>query len=618
MANDYIDNYKKKFYNHKIRGIYLTAGALNIAIFFVAFFATRAGGRGMSDLSYFILFGLMSSILLCAIAYANHVRLKKITDDIIGKRVPKINEEFWVGWINKSTVALVLWEVFHFILLYLLFDSNAPGAVIFLMFASMVGTLVIKLHFNYKVKEIRQHYVSFGLNKNEYTISWNKEMTLELVSAFVLEMLMIVCLIIEVAYWGELSELTAIVFVMFTIVLIVTLIVRLREKVSLRDEDELKDWMEKHKESEKKTATQATKQAPQATKQATQAEQQKEMFIAEEMAYEDCESFSALAKSFGEYAQQCGLRIDEGDCRNVISAMATSRAIWLRSEDEEFAAQVAKALSKYFTGKTWELYLQPGATTMKDTVQSHVQNGDGTITTLFEFLYKAKAATNSLNVLTIRDAEVENFETVFETFIEAFRAPEGENRLKIDYNGRYASYSCVQNSKIVLPVNLWYIFVGRAGNGIDKSKCEYATEIKLRYPGETDTDVTETKKPAFLSFARYNELLNDALNLYFLPLETWKKFDKIEEYLQEQIPFEITNPLARQMEKYSSIQLSFGEGQNVIIDAIIESRLIPLLEGYTKENVNQEGSTFAELLDGLFGMDNLPLTHKALLEKNLG
>lgn len=611
MAKNYINNYKRRFYNHKLRGIYSTAIALDLAIFFVVLFTMNTGDWEMTDFGYFMLFGLLAGVLFGAIVYADRVRLKRITDDVVGKRIPGLNEEFWVSCINKSTVALVLWEILFFTLLYQLSNSGAPEVVIFVMFVLMIAGLVEKLRFNRKVKEIRQRHLSFGLGKKEYPIAWKREMFMEVFSAVVLEVLMIVCLIIEGSKWGELEESTVIPFLVMTAVLVITLTVRLRNKVNLRDEDGLQEWIEKHKQPEKKAVSAQTKQAEQSVEQTA-------AFSVEEVAYEYCESFSALARSFGAYAEECGLHIDEGDCRNIVSAMAASRAIWLHSENEEFTARVAKVLGKYFTGKAWELHLRSGATTVQEMVQSPVQNGRGVATTLFECLYKAKRATNSVNVLTIYNAEVENFEELFKPFIKAFRAPEGENRLKIDYNGGYARYEGVKNSKIVLPSNLWYIFVGSANKRLNKTECEYATAVKLRYPGEMYEDIVDEEKLTFLSFARYNELLNESLASHFLPLEIWKKFDRIEEYLQEQIPFEITNPLARQMEQYSSVQLACGQEQDAVIDTIIESRLFPLLEGYTKENVNQEGSTFAELLDGLFGMDNLPLTHKALLDKNLG
>lgn len=615
MAKSYINNYKRQFYNHKIRGIYATGIALNFAIFFVVFFTMNTGDWVITDVGYFMLFGLMASVLLGSIVYANRVRLKRITDDIVGKRIPGLNGEFWVSCINQSTVALVLWEVSLFILLYQLSKSGAPGVVIFVMVMLLIGVLVAKLYFNHKVKDLRERHLSCGFGNKEYPISWGREIIMEFFSAGVLEVLMIVCLIIESMDRGELQEATITVFLILTVILIITLIVRLHTKVTLRDEDSLQIWKEMQEQAENKKATAQTETQ---NKQAEQVVKKTEPFVVEKVAYEYCESFLTLSKSFGKYAAQCGVRIDEGDCCKIISAMAASRAVWLRSENEEFTARVAKALSTYFTGKAWELRLSSGATTVQEMVQSQVQNGEGTATTLFECLYRAKRATNSVNVLTVHNAEMKNFEEVFEPFIRAFRAPEGENYLRIDYNGRYANYADVHDSKIALPANLWCIFVGGVGNRIDKIKCEYATEVKLRYPGEMGTNAAEMKKLTFLSFARYNELLNEALVSHFLPLEVWKKFDRIEEYLQEKIPFEITNPLARQMEQYSSVQLSCGEEQNDIIDTIIESRLFPLLDNYTKENVNQEGNTFAELLDGLFGMDNLPLTHKALLDRNWG
>ena len=87
--------------------------------------------------------------------------------------------------------------------------------------------------------------------------------------------------------------------------------------------------------------------------------------------------------------------------------------------------------------------------------------------------------------------------------------------------------------------------------------------------------------------------------------------------MQGQIEFEISNPLARQIEQYTSVLLTCGNDTEAIVDEVIFSRILPMLDGYEKSQIDQEGNSFAELLDGLFGMDNLPLTHKALSDRNL-
>ena len=216
----------------------------------------------------------------------------------------------------------------------------------------------------------------------------------------------------------------------------------------------------------------------------------------------------------------------------------------------------------------------------------------------------------------IEGAETENYDTVFRPFIKNFRAPEGENRIRIEEGSAFGYEAAIVDSHITIPANLWCLFVGKADGRISKEIGQYASEVRLKAV-ESETPLVFAERASILSYARYNELLNESLAANFLSLDIWKKFDRLEEYLQGQIEFEISNPLARQIEQYTSVLLTCGKDTEAIVDEVIFSRILPMLDGYEKSQIDQEGNSFAELLDGLFGMDNLPLTHKALSDRNL-
>ena len=53
------------------------------------------------------------------------------------------------------------------------------------------------------------------------------------------------------------------------------------------------------------------------------------------------------------------------------------------------------------------------------------------------------------------------------------------------------------------------------------------------------------------------------------------------------------------------------------LDLALSLKIMPQLKGYTAEQLNTNGETLAECIDGLFGMENLPIVHKMLTDYRL-
>ena len=86
----------------------------------------------------------------------------------------------------------------------------------------------------------------------------------------------------------------------------------------------------------------------------------------------------------------------------------------------------------------------------------------------------------------------------------------------------------------------------------------------------------------------------------------------VEDYLFGAIGFKIDNILARQIERLTTMHVACGGTHAQAMDIAIAHKVLPLLAEYKKEQIDQEGTTLKELLDGLFGAENIPECHKTL------
>lgn len=331
--------------------------------------------------------------------------------------------------------------------------------------------------------------------------------------------------------------------------------------------------------------------------------------------YGEYASFRALCEAFAAYAASYGVELDERTASRIFSAMAAARAVWLRSDSPVYAKAVALVLKKFFGGGNRILKISSDVRTPKSLVCIQ-ENGAHSETILAEELYAARFLKDSITVLAFEDAETCAFDSAFEKFIEYFRAPMSKNSLQMDYYGSLRGYRYIDEKMMDISSTTWCVFVTADEKKPLPKGCEaYSVEIYLKGKEKMEGVRGQTAKP--IAYSRFRELSDEALVAHALPLDAWKKLDRLEEFLQEKVAFAIGNPIARQLEKYVAVYMASGATQMETVDSVLAVKLLPMLRGNKKETFSGDGVTLAEFIDRLFGMENLPETHKAMTDLQL-
>ena len=626
MEQNYTTHYKRKFYSRKIAGIFVHAWLIAISAFMFAGFISSEISYNGSNENFFLfnVFAFLTAVYLVALAWINGVRIARLRDDVIGNRYPedRTREDFWSGLFTKSLVALIILEVIFFIFLWVFIKSGAPWMLYASILVCMAGTLLIKLRYNAKVRDIRGEATYLAKSGREYAIHAKREKKF-VVWFTLLWCFFLFCLIIYFAADGyDVGDGPIIVPIFAIIGGLIALIPEIQSINGARDDEELQEWIarqdKEQKEAEEKKN--AALQEDEETDTQTQSENGGKNLFDE--AYSDVgqpqymhmHSIEALCEDFVDFTKDEGASVDIATAKEIFAAMFASRAVWLRSDNSAYAYRVAELIRKYFVGEEGVVPVKLSAFNNQSLFYSDSEEKN--FIPLTKQLYTAQRLTNSVNVVVFKNAEQAEFSKIFEAFIKAFRAPEDDNKVSVEGVGGY-SYQNGAYSQLSIPANLWCIFVGGVKSRLTASAKEYSSEVFLRHAGEVYTPSFTPVKNSFLSFARFGELLSEAMQKHFLSLDIWKKLDRLEEYLQGQIHFRISNPTARQIEQYSSVLLACGVSEQEVVDKVIETRIVPMLAGYKKEQINAEGNTLTETLDSLFGMDNLPRTQKALTDRGL-
>lgn len=602
--------YKDKFYNRKIASIVFSTLVLETFWVFAAAFLWYWIDSDIlySDPGYFIIFGPMGAWIVFTLIRANRLCAQRAQDELATQALSK---NFMKIRLRNSLIVGAVLEVLLIALFIFLSDVGAPDPVKIVFILTMLGVVFAQIAYNSKIKNLRDRRTA-GESFAENAIYWSDELRNTVVSS-VIQILF--GGLVTVFLWVEAKEEEcAIATLVVTAVTLVVMICKILSLRKLADEEAAERWRRK-KEEDKAAAAAAERKAAEEKAQAAQkeAERKTAQRLGPAPQYTDCHSISALCEEFVRYASENEVPVSVENAKEIFAAMAASRAVWLRHENLGYAKQVAALLQRFFTDFDGAVFVDAAANAPAALFQSGNWE-DGRIAALLEKqLYLAKERTDSVNVFLFDVAEYKSFNDVFVSFIEGFRAPEGENTIRMNYSYAYADKGGAETS---LPANIWCVFTARVSDELPAGASEYASAVRLVYTDKEFSHRAPKKKERVLSYSRFNELVSEAAQESFLSLEVWKKFDRIEEYLQEKTAFAITNPLARRLEGYSSVLLACGTPVTEVVDRMLANRLLPLLSGCEKEDLDREGNTFFALLDGLFGMDNIPLSQKLLSDRN--
>lgn len=601
--------YKQKFYKRKIASIVFSTLVLETFWLFAAAFLWNLllidNDTIYSDFGYFIIFGGMGAWIVFTLFRINRLCEQRARDELITEarstdfKKPRLRNSFIVGAVLEA----VLIALFFFLVDV---GMPAPAQVAFIL--TMLGIVFVQIAYNRKIKKLRDQFLA-GKSFAESVIYWPEELRNTVISSII----QIIFGVVDTVFLFNNYTMEGIGFITLSVTAL-TLIVMILKLVSLRslaDEEAAERW--RRKEEEKKAAAEAERKNAEEKAKAAQkdAETKATQRLAPAPQYADCASIAALCEEFVRYAVENEVPVSIENAREIFAAMAASRAVWLQHENRGYAKQVAALLQRFFTDFDGAVFVDATMNVPSALFQSGNWE-DGRIAALLEKqLYRAKERTDSVNVFVFDVTEYKSFNAVFAPFIEAFRAPEGENTIRIS-----DMYADKGGSELSLPANIWCIFTARVADDLPADASEYASAVRLVYTDKEFSHRAPKKKERVLPYSRFNELVADAAQENLLSLEIWKKFDRIEEHLQAKLPFEISNPLARQLENYSSVLLACGIPATEVVDRMLANRLLPLLSGCTKETLDREDNTFFALLDSLFGMDNIPLSQKLLSDRN--
>lgn len=335
-------------------------------------------------------------------------------------------------------------------------------------------------------------------------------------------------------------------------------------------------------------------------------------------------SFSQILDDFKSYAERCGIMIEDESIRRLFSAMAATRVILACSDDSENVKKLIQALSYYFGNE--RLYRENERSEWKNNFLYEVDSDSGSesnrLSVAAEGIRNATLKKSTLSFVEIDNASIENISNYFYCVAKSI-----SNGTRRGEKGR-------GDETISAPENLYFVFNLKDKNSFAKLGGGVLSRISgVVSIGEVkgSLNAAAANTESAISYDKFKMMSESASEEYFAAEAQWRNIDSASRFVIDDTDFRLKNKTDIAIEKYIATYLAFKGTEKDAIDNALASILITqatavnsaakdaidnaiasIFAAHATDNKKNRIEDLRNLLDKLFGANNLPVTQELL------
>ena len=339
-------------------------------------------------------------------------------------------------------------------------------------------------------------------------------------------------------------------------------------------------------------------------------------------SHRSAKNLHELCEWFMSFAKANGYQPEISSVRAILAAMVTSRVVFIRTRDDA-SAEFASKLSKFF-GSNAPVAEVTSFWDSPDALLFNTSFGSKRATDCLCGLYRAGYAGDAICTLTLTNAQKGSADLYLKDMLAYAEKPEraGEMCLleEAPSQSKLSARVATRNDGVYMPMseNVWCLAVSSDATkyAIPEAGYTIGSALAVCLRGKACEPVAEETPATGLSATEFRRLVRGLTEHYFLPEEQWKKFDRIENFLQARAGVRFDNRLMRRLETFSSAYLAVDNDPNQILDAMLEAIFLPMIARLDPAALGSiDGSAgICETMALSFGADNIPYCMQTLHE----
>lgn len=297
----------------------------------------------------------------------------------------------------------------------------------------------------------------------------------------------------------------------------------------------------------------------------------------------DSVTVKTIAEGLSAFALTKGFKLDSVSTQEIVAALAASRAVILRTDENTFDT-LTEILSGYF-----------GCPKYLDKADDYKVSDDlfysGAETSFNDAVKYASSHGETVTIAALDNVVADRLGEVFAPFIRYAAAPDN---MTVTFG---------ESSTLNVTPNMWFVMRLADGN---KAFPLYLADIATVIMPELKSAKVKPADVALPNYYQFVAACQNAEREYEIDEPYWKKADRLEDYVGKRAPFKMSNKMCVQMEKYIAVLLFCGGEQSDALDRAVAAKLIPHIVYALDGKLTAEDDNFVQTLDNIFGDGEAP------------
>lgn len=326
--------------------------------------------------------------------------------------------------------------------------------------------------------------------------------------------------------------------------------------------------------------------------------------INKELTFADaCEDLELLA---GEN----GYKLSKDTIREIFAAISSSRIIVLNGADDEQYKNIMMLLCEYFDCPMYSDTVDASYVNEESMLFKISDDGQRSKKNILKGIESAYEEKYGIRLLSLTNVKLSDLTRYFVSFTRFARNPSSAPSIDArNENDNEISY--------VIPQNVWMVLNlanGESVADLPEFMADITTVISVEYTKCPAQEIHGNVRK--FEYHQLDYLIEKCKNKYEFSEEVWKKFDKLEEYINLHHPVHFGNKMWTGVEKYSSSFIACGGDMDMAVDRVLASKLLPSVVIAINKGQNKEAKGLGETLDTIFGEENTSVTRSTLASYN--
>ena len=342
----------------------------------------------------------------------------------------------------------------------------------------------------------------------------------------------------------------------------------------------------------------------------------------EEPEFDDDITLEKLCEKFRNFsASMLGLYYDIKDIRRFIAGLSVTHIMILQGMSGTGKTSLAYAFGQFLQNPTVVVPIQPMWKERTDLIGYYNEfTKKFNESTLLQKLYEANYRKD-VYITVLDEMNIARIEYYFAEFLSLLELPNPESRYLDVVSDKWDNDPILlKGGQLKLPKNMW--FIGTANNDDSTfaiSDKVYDSAMVINLDKKAQIFEAPKTKGIRLSENHLDKLFKEAQEEYKISKRNLRRIQELDKYMIEYFHITFGNRIMKQIKNYVPVVVACGGEELEAIDDILARKVMRKLESQNPVYVRSQAEGLLNLMDELFGEDNLPLCKEYIehIERNV-